>query len=314
MHLESIKYQIQNYFNGIKVFLIISDDGSTDKTLEICRKWIEQNKDFFSGHKILGDGVNRGLCANFLKAYENVHTKYFFYLAGDDIYGFNSLRSAIQYLEQYDIVSAPCLAFCKDSESHYQVKTDYKSYKTIISKGLCQPILRRAITISGCIVEAAPVAFRRELLSKEVLAFIGKFRMIEDQPMMYLIFKNNKIRLKYLDYTYVMYRINFESISHTKNAKIKRIVREDLEKLCKNYFLYESNFLYKYIALLRREIIKGHKGFSYLLPTYYYLLLRQNFFNKRIKDYHKRAISEVAEKSKEYILALDLNVKEIKNI
>jgi len=57
--LESIKEQIcQN------IELIISVDYATNKTLEICQKWIDENIDRFVATHFLALGVNTGIPAN----------------------------------------------------------------------------------------------------------------------------------------------------------------------------------------------------------------------------------------------------------
>ena len=47
-HLESIRYQIENYSEGKKMNLIVSDDGSVDNTMRYAQQWVERNKNLFS--------------------------------------------------------------------------------------------------------------------------------------------------------------------------------------------------------------------------------------------------------------------------
>lgn len=315
MHLESIKYQVQHYFDGIEVTLLISDDGSKDKTIDLCQKWLEKNRKIFHDVMILGDGINRGTCGNILIAFKYLKSDSFFLLAGDDIYGFKSIKKVISNLEQYEIVTGPCLAFYENSESSYSIENDYNKYKTNISNGLCPNFMQRAFTIAGCLTEAPSTTFRRELLDNEVLDFVGQFKLIEDQPMIYQFFKKNKIRMKYLDYSYIMYRINPNSISHTNNTSIKSVVTGDLKKLCNYYFSNESNLLYKYIALLRMQVINGKRWVAFLFPTNHYLVVRQKVCSKKIKQYYKKAIVNTAARSLAHLKTLDKYTKEfLKNI
>jgi alpha-1,3-rhamnosyltransferase len=57
--LESIKLQSYECLE-----LIISDDGSTDKTVEVCEKWIKENKKRFENIKLLTVEKNTGTAAN----------------------------------------------------------------------------------------------------------------------------------------------------------------------------------------------------------------------------------------------------------
>ncbi len=304
LHLESIKYQIYNHFKGIKVAIIISDDGSSDKTVPLCKKWLEKNRGLFAEMSILGDSKNRGTCKNIVNAFKHLKTDRFFWLAGDDVYGFRSLKKVIKELGQYELVTAPCLAFYDNYESGYHIEKDYNKYKTNISNGLCPWFMRRAFTITGCLTEAPSTVFRKELLDKEILDFVYQFKLIEDQPMIYQLFKKYKIKMKYLDYTYVIYRINPNSISHTNNLIIKSAAKKDLEKLC-TYYFNEKNWFYKYLAWLRKQMINGNRWIAFFLPTNHFLVIRQKFFSKRIRQYYKKAIIDDATRSLQYLEMID---------
>ena len=57
--LESAK--AQTYQN---IELIISDDGSQDETVELCEKWLAENKDRFIDSQIITVEKNTGIPAN----------------------------------------------------------------------------------------------------------------------------------------------------------------------------------------------------------------------------------------------------------
>lgn len=305
MHLESIKYQIQNYFKGIQIALIIADDGSADGTVRLCEQWLRKNQGMFHEYMILHDGVNRGTCGNMLRAFDNLKSNLYFLLAGDDIYSYGNLKAAIHYLEKYDIVSSPCPAFFKDKDGEYVIDTDYSHYKTSIACAQCLPILRRAFTVSGCLLEAPPTVFRRKLLEKDVAAFVSDFKLIEDQPLMYGLFKKNRLKMAYLSWAYVMYRVNEGSISHTDDKSITGAVKQDLDKLTEYYSAHERTLFYKYLVFLRKQVLRGRKWASFLYPTNHYLVLMQKVFNKRIKEYYKKAIMDTAPQSFVHVKMLE---------
>lgn len=78
--LESIKNQ--SYPNLI---LQISDDCSTDNTIDICKSWINKNKDRFVKTKIIVPESNTGVTGNCNRAWDACETRYFKGIAGDDL-------------------------------------------------------------------------------------------------------------------------------------------------------------------------------------------------------------------------------------
>ena len=65
--LESIKSQTYN-----NIELIVSDDCSTDKTVEITEEWIDKNRDRFANVKLITTPVNTGISKNCNRGLRNV--------------------------------------------------------------------------------------------------------------------------------------------------------------------------------------------------------------------------------------------------
>ncbi|WP_026664645.1 glycosyltransferase [Butyrivibrio sp. FC2001] len=305
MHLESIKYQVENFFSNDKVTIIVSDDGSKDNTLEIVNRWKEQNESLFSNFIVLGDGINRGTCSNFLRALEYLNDEYFYVLAGDDVYGFRDLKNALRQLNKYDFVSGICPAFSVSDNGEYFIDDDYKDYKTAISKGTAAPIFHRLLSIEGCIAEAAPAIYKKAMINDDVKKRIANLKLIEDQPMVYEFFRKKKIRMNYMDKSYVMYRVNPLSVSHTQNSTIREIARDDLTKLLNYYDRNEKKILYKYAISIRRMVIDGKRSFVRLMPSYLYIMLRQNIFNRKLKEIFRHGIIEDKETCEKHLNELN---------
>lgn len=310
MHLESIKYQVQNFFGGDNVTLIVADDGSEDGTLELCKRWEKENEAFFDQIIILGDGINRGTCANLLLAMKYLEDEFFYILAGDDLYGYRNLKEALNELDQYNFISGVCPAFFEKGNGTFEIESDFSAYKTVITKGTCRRGLRRLFTIEGCLAEAAPAIYKSTMIDENVRKQIARSRLIEDQPMVYEFFRVNDINMRYLEKSYVMYRINPHSISHTQNTKIKDMARNDLVQLLNYYAQNETKLIYKYAIFIRRKVLKGKEWMIRLLPSYLYVVLRQNIFNRRVKEIFKKGIMEDREKCVEHLGFLHSKVLE----
>jgi len=77
--LESIR--AQTYKN---IELIISDDSSTDSTVDICRTWLNENKERFVESHLITSLVNTGIPANKNRAISKCKGEWLKSIAGDD--------------------------------------------------------------------------------------------------------------------------------------------------------------------------------------------------------------------------------------
>lgn len=93
--LESIKNQ--SYQN---IELIVSDDCSKDKTVEICEKWIDENKVRFVNTKLLTVEQNTGVCANGNRGRFAATGKWLKGIAGDDILLPNCIEDFMKYINE----------------------------------------------------------------------------------------------------------------------------------------------------------------------------------------------------------------------
>ena len=91
--LESIK--AQTYQN---IELIVSDDCSTDNTVELCRDWIEQNKSRFVRTELLTVEKNTGVAGNCNRAGAACRGEWGKGIAGDDIMMPNCIQDCMDYI------------------------------------------------------------------------------------------------------------------------------------------------------------------------------------------------------------------------
>lgn len=94
--LESIK--AQTYPN---IELIISDDCSTDGTVEVCNSWLLQNKDRFKRVEIVTVTHNTGVAANYNRAEDACRGEWVKGIAGDDVFTPNCIQICIDYVNRH---------------------------------------------------------------------------------------------------------------------------------------------------------------------------------------------------------------------
>ena len=89
--LESIK--AQTYQN---IELIISDDCSTDNIVELCQKWVEENKERFVRTQIITSDLNTGVSANGNRGRDACQGEWIKGIAGDDLLMPNCVEDCVE--------------------------------------------------------------------------------------------------------------------------------------------------------------------------------------------------------------------------
>lgn len=95
--LESAKNQ--TYRN---IELIISDDASKDNTVEICRNWLNVNKDRFSRVEHMTVKENTGVVRNANRSFKAARGNWIKFLPADDILLDKCIESNLDYINQSD--------------------------------------------------------------------------------------------------------------------------------------------------------------------------------------------------------------------
>ena len=91
--------------------LIVSDDGSTDSTLQICRNYAEMYPAIVF---VLTAGPRMGVVRNFENALQKSSGEYIFLADQDDIWLSSKLEKCLLALQDYDLVVTNCRVVNKD--------------------------------------------------------------------------------------------------------------------------------------------------------------------------------------------------------
>lgn len=214
--LDSIKMQTYS-----PIELVVSDDDSQDKTLELIGNWINENKDRFENVEMISSNINTGVTKNVNRACRKAKGVYIKDFAGDDILLPKYLENCVHYFEQHkevDVLFTKSESFAdwdqeKKIDRHENLEyfelTAEEQFNWVKCKGL--PIL----STPSCI-------YTKRILEK-LDYFDERIPMWEDGPMYFKLAENN-VKLYLLDYIGVHYRIRKESISHSfSSAHIKSV-------------------------------------------------------------------------------------------
>lgn len=247
-HMESIKYQIENFGKNEEFKYILSDDCSKDNTVNIVKQWIKANSTLFKEVKILTSEENQGVVRNYLRASSHIDTKVFKILAGDDLYYKNNI---FEVIENYDVVFSPIITF-----GEMGIKDTLNVNKLLMYKDLEN--LKKLFKIYNCF-NAPGSFFSKEVVNdKGLRQYLSNFKWIEDAPQWYYLLNNKtdlKIDIKFNPY--ILYRVS-EGISVNKtNSKYDEFFKEQKMMLKKmgfkinKYPKYINPFRYytKYLSL-----------------------------------------------------------------
>lgn len=127
--LESAK--AQTYQN---IELIISDDASADDTVEVCRKWVEDNKGRFVRTEIITVPENTGIPANCNRGVRAAKGEWVKLIAGDDVMDKDLIQKLILFAGIDKSVVCSDYYICEEdifnivSETSLSEKPFFKSY------------------------------------------------------------------------------------------------------------------------------------------------------------------------------------------
>lgn len=203
--LNSIKRQTYG-----KIELIISDDHSTDGTIEFCEKWIEHNNSRFVRTVLLVSNENHGISANANKAFYVAHGEWIKGLAGDDVLVLDCIEKNIRYVT---------------TNPYIQILHSYNLYIDAQSNLLGESLFKKDRTFFSSSAEKQFSILLRKYVGNTVSCFIKRslflrvggydedIKMMEDYPM-WLKCTQNGAKIYFMDDLTTYYRVHDTSIMH----------------------------------------------------------------------------------------------------
>ncbi|WP_010262401.1 glycosyltransferase family 2 protein [Treponema primitia] len=280
--LESVKEQ--TYQN---IELVISDDHSSDDTVDICNKWLEENRKLFKNVKIIVPNKNTGTAINLNRGINASTGQWIKILAGDDKLFPFSINEFVNFvaINNCNICCCKLKLFGEDRELIEKEESSYeKCYKEINTDLKCQKkMILRWLFVPG------PGLF----FSKELFNSVGGYN--EDYPFAdewpfttSIITTGNKIFL--VDKELYYYRIHSGSLCRDELGMNERVFhdmrkyfyKEGFYKLVRNGDLFYAWHLYlNYILLTlnyksnKRVFLKYFKLIMIFSPMTYLNLIKK---------------------------------------
>lgn len=237
--LESAK--AQTYQN---IELIISDDCSTDDTVEVCRKWLDENYDRFKCTKLITVGKNTGIAINCNRGLYAAQGVWIKHIAGDDILLPDALSAYHLYAK--DHTDAKCIV--SDIQLFGERNEIYRCNKKF-GQLSARKQLKWLLSKKGQAVAVGSGGnsfILRDILI-QIHGFDIRYPMIEDYPLSIRLVTNN-IKIHILNKVCTKYRIRIGSASNDKsifekNRKMFKIVAIPIIKKKRMYLLLYHYYL-----------------------------------------------------------------------
>jgi Glycosyl transferase family 2 len=219
-HLESIKYLIENYGDGISIDIIIADDVSRDSTVALSKFWLDQNSYLFNKVTVLSDGTNKGTCKNLVAALKYLSTDYCKITAGDDVYSYENIFFESKKLDFNHILSGLPLnlidGVIKSTRfglfNLFATDVIYRKYQYITR------LQRISFFNSPSIFYSV-----QALVNKNITNFVAQYSVTEDYPLQIKMAELYKpLRFMQIEKIFVYYRRTGNSTYIIKNSAFSR--------------------------------------------------------------------------------------------
>lgn len=274
--------------------LIVSDDCSTDNTLEIVKNWISFNSDRFVNVEICESSVNQGVIQNVNKGMFKCSGEWIKLIAGDDLLTPNCIQRFVEYVVVNHLLN-PTVVYCKctpfQANSSNQISLGqffYKKHQSFFNLSSNKQF--RKLLIRNYV--QGPALFIKKETFFEQEGIKGNHN-VEDWAFALQLTLSGK-KLHFLQEALVMYRIHSNSLSNDiKEARIFSNIYKHLHEIDKTY-------AFKYA----HGLVKLHKKYNFFLMSLfdklhlnnkrYYLnvFLFKSFFYLNIYNIYERFFND----------------------
>ena len=273
--LDSIK--AQSYRN---IELVVSDDASTDNTVELCRKWISANKDRFVRCELLTVPKNTGIPANANRRLEAARGVWIKGVAADDLLAPDCVENFINYVNEHpeaEVIFAKYQRFKKEfSKENFErvydleakwfcskFKTPEAQYKNLLNRMYGHPL----------------TVFAKCSVLKNV-KYDENIPFSEDVPM-WLRLSKSGVLFHFMDKIVAYYRLSTYSSSGNNDIRKNILIRMRSEIIRQKYIYPNIPFHRRLLKKLRYKEYKilekmgllssksGKAGYAILALIYY---------------------------------------------
>ena len=235
--LDSVKAQTYE-----RLELVITDDHSSDDTVEICRNWINQNRHRFVDVKVIASESNTGITPNRNRGCFAAEGAWIKQIDGDDKLKPHCIADYVTFASSHEdknIIFSPLDPFGQgDLEEWRNLLRSNFSYAFSLSKKDFR------ILLCKCCLFPAPSAFIKKSFFVEVGGYDESIKFLEDWPF-WVRTAFSGAHFAYIPTSEVEYRISPTSLSQGvggKNTLFEEAIRLTKKKTIS--FMRKVSILY----------------------------------------------------------------------
>lgn len=252
--------------------LIISDDGSKDNTIEVCREWIEGHKDRFKRTEIITVPQNTGVTVNYQRAFEKCRGEWIKEIDGDDMLLPECIEEYVSYVTKHPETSylfGKVEVFGDNEEVIKRFEDVIFDYSFFY---LSQDEQYRWLTTHpNQPIPSVTSFYNRERIIKKNIIYDTRIPMLEDWPRWIQLVEKG-IRLDFLDKVIARYRVSGSESICSGDVYSKSFKRS--LALLYIYYQYKPSIIYKgrILATLKYVRSKYVATESYIWHIFDFLL------------------------------------------
>lgn len=273
-HLESIKFLVLSYAEGIDVDLIVNDDCSRDQTCSLIDGWLDINVDIFRRIEKIYNSKNIGTCASVNNMLSLVNTDRCKLTAGDDVYSFENIFELSKTNQDVAMLSGRVLYLV---DNGLMINKMHNNMATATQIVYSDDTLLHMLKHFSYINTPNLLYSTKYLLKPTVREFLTKFKVTEDFPLQIAIarqFPEGKYLL--IDEVFVYYRRTSGSTYIVANDSFVL----DKNLIYKNLIENEASWLERVRLLVRKFCFNSGKPWiNRLLNIDFYAFVFSYLFN-----------------------------------
>ena len=283
--LNSIKSQSYEYIE-----LIISDDASHDITLDVCNKWIEDNKERFKYVQVISTPQNTGTAGNLNRAIAASNGEWIKSIGGDDILMPNAISDYVNFVKSHPdakqvVAKVELFGDSKPQQIDFEITKKICGDNMTAKKQL--PIITKRFFGDG------PSYFVNAETLKEVGLYDERFPLQEDYPLFIRMIKNGR-KMFFLDIYTIKYRVRDDSVSHSScngsffSNNMIRVIRDYKFKYREENSTVFWKVMNRFSLFLSNAIIKtGNNKKNYICRLFIFVYNTAGFIINRIRIFFK---------------------------